>query len=113
MSMKTAQAPTPAIADTGRDNPNCVNNIVAIAADTMAMQRSTKPSRRADAGFASVIGAVSTAGAGVSSGVATPGPEDAAGGLELSRLLIVFYAANRFVSDQLRRPWKRDAMRLP
>ena len=44
MSIKAAQAPAPAIAETGSDKPNCAKSIVEIAADTITMQKSTNPS---------------------------------------------------------------------
>jgi hypothetical protein len=109
MSMKRIHAPTPAPADAGIDSPNCVNSITEIAADTTAMQRSTKPSRHLGWRFASSTGsdlaAVSPAGG--------PAVAGAVEGFDSSCLLIAFYAANRFVSDQLRRPRKREAMQHP
>jgi hypothetical protein len=70
------------------------------------MQRSTKPSRRFGWRFISSTGSGLDA---ISAAVGAAGAE-AAEGFDSSCLLIVFYAANRFVFDQLRRPRKREAM---
>jgi hypothetical protein len=79
-----------------------------MAADTAAMQRSKKPSRGPDRRFAS------SADAGFSTGSpAAPVGVAAIEDFDSSCLLIVFYAANRFVSDKLRRRRKREAMSLP
>jgi hypothetical protein len=93
--MKRIQVPNPVPIACAIGTPNCVNSITPIATETTAMQKSTNPSRGADPVFASGISsdfaACSPAGA--------PDVGDAAEGFDSSCLLIVFYAANRFVSD--------------